>query len=94
MLSVCVCVSLYQLLKASTNLYEAWYIMAPAPISTAYYINPSHQSVCLYVYPPIVARQQLGKTVTAATTTHRTVEELLDASISVRSVSYQMKLGD
>jgi hypothetical protein len=38
------------------------YIMAPEPISTAYFINPSHQSVCLYVYSPIVARQRLGKT--------------------------------
>jgi hypothetical protein len=28
-------------------------IMAPEPISTAYFINPSHQSVCLYVYPPL-----------------------------------------
>jgi hypothetical protein len=25
------------------------YIMAPEPMSTAYFINPSHQSVCLYV---------------------------------------------
>jgi hypothetical protein len=25
------------------------YIMAPEPISTAYVINPSHQSVCIYV---------------------------------------------
>jgi hypothetical protein len=33
------------------------YIRTPEPISTAYFINPSHQSVCLYVYPPIVARQ-------------------------------------
>jgi hypothetical protein len=33
-------------------------IMAPEPISTAYFIN---MSVCLYVYPPIVARQRLGK---------------------------------
>jgi hypothetical protein len=32
------------------------YIMAPEPISKAYFINPSHQSVCLYAYPPIVAR--------------------------------------
>jgi hypothetical protein len=32
------------------------YISAPQPISTAYLKNPSHQSVCLYVYPPIVAR--------------------------------------
>jgi hypothetical protein len=27
------------------------YIMAPDPISMAYFINPSHQSVCLCVYP-------------------------------------------
>jgi hypothetical protein len=27
------------------------YVMATEPISTAYYINPSHQFVCLYVYP-------------------------------------------
>jgi hypothetical protein len=38
------------------------YIMAPEPISTAYFINPSHQSVCLYVYPLIVARQRLEQT--------------------------------
>jgi hypothetical protein len=37
------------------------YIMEPEPISTAYLISPSHQSVCLYVYPSIVARQRLGK---------------------------------
>jgi hypothetical protein len=29
------------------------YIMAPEPISTANFINPSHQSLCLYVYPRI-----------------------------------------
>jgi hypothetical protein len=27
-------------------------------------------SVCLYVYPPTVARQRLGKNVTAETNTH------------------------
>jgi hypothetical protein len=27
------------------------YTMATEPTSTAYYINPSHQSVCLYLYP-------------------------------------------
>jgi hypothetical protein len=43
------------------------YITAPEPISTAYFINPLHQSVCLYVYPLIVARQRLGKNVTTAT---------------------------
>jgi hypothetical protein len=54
----------------------------------------SHQSVCLYVYPPIVARQRLGKNVTAAINTHATIEELLDTSFSMRSVSYQGKVGD
>jgi hypothetical protein len=43
------------------------YIMAPEPISTAYFINPSNQSVRLFVYPPIVAKQQLGEHVPAAT---------------------------
>jgi hypothetical protein len=42
--------------------------------------------VCLYVYPPIVARQQLGKNVTAATNTHATIGELLNASFYMRSV--------
>jgi hypothetical protein len=50
------------------------YIMAPEPISTAFFINPSHQSVCLYVYPPFVARQRLGKIFTAATKTHAWLE--------------------
>jgi hypothetical protein len=51
------------------------YNMATELISTAYFINPFHQSVCLYVYPsyrcsvkcitPFVARERLGKHVTA-----------------------------
>jgi hypothetical protein len=51
------------------------YIMAPEPISTAYFINPSHQSLYLYVYPPIVARERLGENVTTATNTRATIEE-------------------
>jgi hypothetical protein len=66
------------------------YIMPPEPISTAYLINPSHQSVCI---SPIVARQQLGKNFTAATNTRATMEELLVASFSKLSVSYQRKVG-
>jgi hypothetical protein len=27
------------------------YIMVPESISTEYFVNPSHQTVCLYVYP-------------------------------------------
>jgi hypothetical protein len=46
------------------------------------------------VYPPIVARQRLGKNVTAATNTHETIEELLDVSFSIRSVRYERKVGD
>jgi hypothetical protein len=79
------------------------YIIAPEHISTAYFINPSHQSVCLYVYPPIVARlqlgknthivsrQQLSKNVTAATNIHTKIEKLLNASFSMRSVLCQGK---
>jgi hypothetical protein len=70
------------------------YIMAPNPIEMAYFINPSHQSECPYVYPPIVARQRLGKRVTAATNTHATVKELLDASFYMRFVRYKTKVGD
>jgi hypothetical protein len=29
------------------------YIMAPEPISAAYFINPSQRSVCLFVYTPL-----------------------------------------
>jgi hypothetical protein len=69
-------------------------IMAPESISTAYIMNPSHQSVCLCVYTPIVARQRLGKIVTEATNTHATIEELLGESFFMRSVTYQRTLGD
>jgi hypothetical protein len=55
------------------------YILAPESISTAYLINPSHQSLCLFVYTPIVARQRLGKNFTPATNTHATIHELTDA---------------
>jgi hypothetical protein len=72
-------------------------------------------SVCLYVYPPIVAREQLGKHAPAATNTRnnrRIVEgvvfyavhvvlkgdlwvyELLEASFSMRSVTFLRKVGD
>jgi hypothetical protein len=68
------------------------YIMAPEPISTAYFINPSYRPQCLHVYPPVVSRQRLGKNVSVATNTHATVEQLLEASFSMRCVSYQRKV--
>jgi hypothetical protein len=49
-------------------------------------------SVCISPLPPIVVRQQNGKQVPAET--HATTEELLDASFSLRSVSYQRNASD
>jgi hypothetical protein len=65
--------------------------MAPEPTTTAYLINPSHQFVCLYVHLSMVSRRRLYKKITAAANTHATIEELLDAPFSKRSVSYQRK---
>jgi hypothetical protein len=48
------------------------------PISTTYYMTPYHQSVCLYVYPPVVSIQAVK-------------EELFDVSFSMRYVSYHVK---
>jgi hypothetical protein len=41
--------------------------------------------------PPIVARQRLGRNVTAVTNIHATIEELLDALFSMWALSYQGK---
>jgi hypothetical protein len=41
------------------------------------------------VYPLIVARQRLGKNVTALTNTHTKIKELLDESFSMSPVSYE-----
>jgi hypothetical protein len=61
------------------------YIMTPEPISMAYSINPSHQSVCLHVCSPIAARQWLSIHDPGATNT-RNKEELLEAWFSMKSV--------
>jgi hypothetical protein len=45
------------------------------------------------MYLLTVARQRLGKNVTATTNTH-TREELLEVSFSIWPVSYQMKVSD
>jgi hypothetical protein len=53
------------------------YIMASEPISAAYFINPSRQSLWLYVYPSIIARQQLSRNVTEATKAHATNRRII-----------------
>jgi hypothetical protein len=65
------------------------YTRAPEHISTVPFTNPSHLSVRLYKYSPIFARQRLGKNSTAATNTHATIEELLEASFYILLVSHQ-----
>jgi hypothetical protein len=42
----------------------------------------------------IVARQRLGKNVAETKNTHATVEDLMDSSFSMRSVSHQRKVGN
>jgi hypothetical protein len=62
------------------------YIMTPEPISTAYFITPSHQSVLsVCVPPPIAARQRLGKHVRAETNTrnNRTAERFAFYTVRV-----------
>jgi hypothetical protein len=69
------------------------HVMAPEPISTPYFINPSHQCVCVFMcIPLIVARQRLDKRVPAERT-HGTVGELLNASCSMLAVSCRESIG-
>jgi hypothetical protein len=49
------------------------YIVTPQPISTAYFTYSSHQSVCMYVHLPIVARQRLGEHVPVAKNIHNNI---------------------
>jgi hypothetical protein len=67
------------------------YIMASALISTAYFINPSHQYMCVCVTPlsllgncsvSMLPRQRI----------HETIGELSDVSFYMRFVSYQRRI--
>jgi hypothetical protein len=63
-LCVCVCVNPPPRLRRMGDaifMKLGMHIMAPQPTLTVYFINPSHQSICLCVYDPIVARQRLRK---------------------------------
>jgi hypothetical protein len=92
---LCLCVSLPLTFEwLNQSLWNLVCISCHLSPSQRYFITPSHQSVRLYAYPPFVARQRLGKNVTAATNTHAKINELLDASFSMRSVSYQRRVGD
>jgi hypothetical protein len=60
------------------------YILVPEPISTAYFINPFYQFVCLCLSPLIVARHWL-KVTFPWKQIRAIIEELLEASFSIRS---------
>jgi hypothetical protein len=47
--------------------------------------------VCIHL---VIDRKLLAKHVHAATNTYATIEELLDVSFSMQSVSYESKAGD
>jgi hypothetical protein len=55
--SLCV----YESLLRNLNLKLDMYITAPEPILTLYLINPSQQTVCLYVYPLSLLGNGLAK---------------------------------
>jgi hypothetical protein len=80
------------------------HIMASEPIWTAYFINPFHQSVCLYVYPSHCCKATAWLSVSLHSVLgngslktfsrqriHAAIEELLDA-FSMLSVSYEKGL--
>jgi hypothetical protein len=69
------------------------HIMAPEPITMAYFINLSDQFVGLYEYPSTVARQRLGKNVSAAINTHEKIEELSETFVfyAVRVLTNESK---
>jgi hypothetical protein len=78
------------------------HIMGTEPISTAYFINPSQSVLCACMCtPPIVAKQRLDQvypTIPCSVNTfppqriHATIGEVLRASFSVRSLSYQRRV--
>jgi hypothetical protein len=85
MLSVCLCSPINFRMPEAMFMKLGMCITATELISKAYFINPSHQAVCLFMYN--VARQLLGRGVTAVTNTHAIIVELLDASFCMRFVS-------
>jgi hypothetical protein len=66
------------------------YVTATEPISVSYFINLSHQSVCLYVYPRISLLGDGSVDIFPGQSLHAKIEELLEVP-SMWSVSHQTK---
>jgi hypothetical protein len=69
------------------------YIMATEPISAAYFINPSHQAVCLCMCPRLSLLRKGSADRLLWQRIHATRKELFE-TFSMRPVSYQRKVGD
>jgi hypothetical protein len=70
------------------------HLLMPEPISTAFFINPSHQPGCLYVYPLLLLGNGSVKTLPQQWIYIKTIDVLFEASFSIRSVLYERKLSD
>jgi hypothetical protein len=67
------------------------YNMVIEPISMDYFINPSHQSVCLSMSPHLNARQRFGRNFAEVTNTcnnKRIVGRVILCAVSVLSGEY------
>jgi hypothetical protein len=96
---LCSCMSVYlsrhQLLNDWANPYEISYVYHDTWVHLNGIFHKSLPSVYVFVYAfPYAARQWLVKNVTEATNTHATIEELLEESSSIRSMSCQIKADD
>jgi hypothetical protein len=66
--------------------------MAADLTSAAYFINLSHHSVCLYVYTRVPLLGNGSVDTFLWQQTHATIQELLEASFSVESGSYERRV--
>jgi hypothetical protein len=85
--------SSFQLLNASSNLYETWYVyhVIRAYLSGAFHKSFPSVCVCICI---IVSLLGNGSVKTLPWQRIHAVIELLDASFPMLSVSYQRKAGD
>jgi hypothetical protein len=89
---LCVCVSPYRLLNAWTNLYETWYVWHGTWAHLNCVLHKSLPLVCVCVCRCIPLSLLGNGSVRALPRQriHATIEELLDASFSMKSVQYRM----
>jgi hypothetical protein len=85
--SLCVCLSPYKLLNAWTNMYEIWYVYHEIWTHLNVVFHKSLRSVCVsvFVFPLLLLGNDSVYTLPRQRI-HETIDELLNASFSVRSV--------